>query len=144
MFIDIASAHTNFGLMLETWGTENKAFSITLESFAFVKEELTKELNFTDSAIYGYNIDNYGACIAVIGKDGSMAVTKAATGANVSNGALQVVTPTAWSEIALCCGRVKAGTYTLRLNIEAINMSGAYWFTGLVYGGVCVKGKITY
>ena len=144
MFIDVASAQTNFGLMLETWGTENKAFSITLESFAFVKEELTKELNFTDSAIYGYNIDNYGACIAVIGKDGSMAVTKAATGANVSNGALQVVTPTAWSEIALCFGRVKAGTYTLRLNIEAINMSGAYWFTGLVYGGVCVNGKITY
>ena len=47
-----------------------------------------------------------------------------------------MVTPTAWSEIALCFGRVKAGTYTLRLNIEAINMSGAYWFTGLVYSGV--------
>lgn len=144
MFIDVASAQTNFGLMLETWGTENKAFSITLESFAFVKEDLTKELIFTDSAIYGYNIDNYGAGIAVIGKDGSMAVTKAATGANVANGSLQVVTPTAWSEIALCFGRVKAGTYTLRLNIEAINMSGAYWFTGLVYSGVCVNGKITY
>ena len=44
MFIDVASAQTNFGLMLETWGTENKAFSITLESFAFVKEDLTKSM----------------------------------------------------------------------------------------------------
>ncbi len=144
MFIDVASAQTNFGLMLETWGTENKAFSVSLESFEFVKEELTKELNFADSAIYGYNVDNYGAGIAVIGKDGSMAVTKAATGASVTNNALQVVTPAAWSEIALCFGHVKAGAYTLRLNIEAVNMSGSYWFTGLVYGGVCVNGKITY
>ena len=146
MYIDIASAQTDFGLMLETWGTENKSFTIILESFAFEREDLTKQMNFDGAAIYNYSIDNYGSGITVVGKDGSMVVTKAATSAAVSqeDNALQVVTPTNWSEIALCFGTVKAGAYLLELKIEAVDMTGNYWFSGIVYSGTCVNGKITY
>ena len=146
MYIDIASAQKDFGLMLETWGTENKSFTIILESFAFEREDLTKQMNFDGAAIYNYSIDNYGSGITVVGKDGSMVVTKAATSAAVSqeDNALQVVTPTIWSEIALCFGTVKAGTYLLELKIEAVDMTGSYWFSGIVYSGTCVNGKITY
>lgn len=146
MYIDIASAQTDFGLMLETWGTENKSFTIILESFAFEREDLTKQMNFDGAAIYNYSIDNYGSGITVVGKDGSMVVTKAATSAAVpqEDNALQVVTPTNWSEIALCFGTVKAGAYLLELKIEAVDMTGNYWFSGIVYSGTCVNGKITY
>ena len=146
MYIDIASAQTDFGLMLETWGTESKSFTIILESFAFEREDLTKQMNFDGAAIYNYSIDNYGSGITVVGKDGSMVVTKAATSAAVSqeDNALQVVTPTNWSEIALCFGTVKAGAYLLELKIEAVDMTGNYWFSGIVYSGTCVNGKITY
>ncbi|WP_251546396.1 Ig-like domain-containing protein [Pumilibacter intestinalis] len=148
MYIDIASAQTNFGLMLETWkegSEESKAFSVTLESFEFVKEELTKTMGFEDASVYSYSIADYGSGITVAGKDGSMAVTKAATSASVAGGgALKVATPTTWSEIALCFGTVKAGIYTLQLDIAAVDMTGNYWFTGVVYSGTCVNGKITH
>ena len=146
MYIDIASAQTDFGLMLETWGTENKSFTIILESVAFEREDLTKQMNFDGAAIYNYSIDKYGSGITVVGKDGSMVVTKAATSAAVpqEDNVLQVVTPTNWSEIALCFGTVKAGAYLLELKIEAVDMTGNYWFSGIVYSGTCVNGKITY
>ena len=145
MFIDVASAQTDFGLMLETWGTENTSFAITLGSFSFERQELPKNMSFQNASVYKYNIGNYGAGISVVDNDGSMAVTKAATDASVTEeGVLRVVTPNAWSEIALCFGKVKAGTYTLSLDISAVGMSGNYWFTGLVYYGTCKNGNISY
>lgn len=140
MFIDIASAQTDFGLMLETWETENTSFAITLGSFSFERQELSKTPNFNNASVY-----KHGEGITVTGSNGSMAVTKAATGASITGGgALKVVTPTTWSEIALCFGTVKAGTYTLQLDIAAVEMTGEYWFTGVVYSGTCKNGKITY
>ena len=140
MFIDVASAQTDFGLMLETWGTENTSFAITLGSFSFERQELPKTPDFSNASVY-----KHGKGITVTGSNGSMAVTKAATEASVTEtGALRVVTPTTWSEIALCFGKVKAGTYTLSLDIRAVDMSGNYWFTGLVYYGTCKNGNISY
>ncbi len=140
MFIDVASAQTDFGLMLETWGTENTSFAITLGSFSFERQELPKMPDFSNASVY-----KHGEGITVTGSNGSMAVTKAASDASVTEeGVLRVVTPNAWSEIALCFGKVKAGTYTLSLDISAVDMSGNYWFTGLVYYGTCKNGNISY
>ena len=140
MFIDVASAQTDFGLMLETWETENTSFAITLGSFSFERQELSKTPDFNNASVY-----KHGEGITVTGSNGSMAVTKAATEASVTEtGALRVVTPNTWSEIALCFGKVQAGTYTLTLDISAVDMSGNYWFTGLVYYGTCKNGNISY
>lgn len=149
MYIDIATDQSNFGLMLETWesdGHSNTSFAVTLESFTFEKQEIPKTMDFGGGySVFKYEIGNYGAGITVAGKDGSMVVTKAATSASITEtGALKVVTPTAWSEIALCFGTVKAGTYMLQLDIAAVEMAGNYWFTGVVYSGTCKNGKITY
>ena len=140
MFIDVASAQTDFGLMLETWETENTSFAITLGSFSFERQELSKTPDFNNVSVY-----KHGEGITVTGSNGSMAVTKAASDVSVTgDGALRVVTPQGWSEIALCFGKVQAGTYTLSLDISAVGMSGAYWFTGLVYYGTCKNGNISY
>ena len=140
MFIDVASAQTDFGLMLETWETENTSFAITLGSFSFERQELSKTPDFNNISVY-----KHGEGITVTGSNGSMAVTKAASDVSVTgDGALRVVTPQSWSEIALCFGKVQAGTYTLSLDISAVDMSGAYWFTGLVYYGTCKNGNISY
>ena len=140
MFIDVTSAQTDFGLMLETWETENTSFAITLGSFSFERQELSKTPNFNNASVY-----KHGEGITVTGSNGSMAVTKVATEASVTEtGALRVVMATTWSEIALCFGKVQAGTYTLTLDISAVDMSGAYWFTGLVYYGTCKNGNISY
>ena len=140
MYIDVASAQTDFGLMLETWETANTSFAITLGSFSFERQELSKTPDFSNASVY-----KHGEGITVTGSNGSMAVTKAASDASVTEeGVLRVVTPNAWSEIALCFGKVQAGTYTLSLDISAVDMSGNYWFTGLVYYGTCKNGNISY
>lgn len=137
MYIDVAESSERFGLMLTTWETENKAFSVGLESFEFRSAELTKSFDFENTdAQYSFTLNGSEPYRAVVGQDNGMAITKNASDVQVvAHGGgygLQVVAAQGvWTEIAFRFGSVKAGTYILSYEIEMTTTAG--WFSGHIY-----------